>query len=207
MTWTTKTISIPKGRTFELPVRWESPIYKYTKIASISNDLPVRITTIDPHGIPPGWRVAIVAATGPKLLNAKRNPPIDSEYYRMIVVDANTLELDGISGVANAPHVANTGYLQWREPEDLAGYHARMDIKDVLDGEVLHHLNDTSGDITIDNDEKVIWLKIDAADTESLVARLDPPGVFDLEMISPTGKITAILAGPAEVLPEVTTTP
>jgi hypothetical protein len=207
VTWTTKTISIPKGRTFKLPVRWESPIYKYARIATISNELPVRITTTDPHGILPGWHVAIVAANGPKALNAKRNPPIDSDYYRMIVVDANTLELDGISGVAYAPHVANSGYLQWREPQDLTGYHARMDIKDVLDGEVLHHLSDTNGGIVIDNDEKTIWLEIDAADTESLVARLDPPGVFDLEMISPSGKITAILAGPAEVLPEVTTTP
>lgn len=194
---------IQQGATFQLPVRWESTPFVATRITSIENTNPARITTAEPHGIPPGWSVAVVGARGLAQLNAKENPP--RTFRRATVKSSTVIELNGFSAAMFGAHVAGSGYLQWYSPHDLAGYEASMDIRDPVDGSLILNLSTANERIEIDDGEKKIMLLIEAEATESLA--VGRPYVCDLEMVSPTGIITTILAGSVEVRPGITTTP
>lgn len=104
-------ITITQGATFKQPVRWETGEFTSIRIAAIENTAPVRIITDGPHGIPPGWNVAVVGVRGPTLLNDKANPP--RNFRRAKVINPTTIEFNGFSAAGLAPYVPNSGYLQW----------------------------------------------------------------------------------------------
>ena len=63
-------------------------------------------------------------------------------------------------------------------------------------------LTTENGGIAIDNAAKTITLTISAEDTEAIDWT---SGVYDLEMISDTDEVTAILTGRVSVSQEITT--
>ena len=194
-------IELRRGATYVLPVRWETTPWLYAAIASISLTAPVTITSAA-HAIPDGWKVAVVDAKGLTQLNAKNNPPKASDMRRATVVSATQIQFNEISAAAFGKHQAGSGYLAWLTPHSLAGYAARMQIKDRVGGAVLLSLTTENGGIALDDGGKVIEISITAAQTEALTKSA---GVYDLELVSPGGVVTALLEGAVSVASEVTT--
>lgn len=195
-------IELRRGSTFVLPVRWETEPWLYAAISSIALTAPVAITSAA-QAIPDGWNVAVVDAKGLTQLNAKNNPPKASDMRRATVVSSTVIQFNEISAAAFGKHTPSTGYLAWMTPHSLNGYTARMQIKDRVGGTVLLSLTSaTDGGITLDDTGKVIEITITAEQAEAITWT---SGVYDLELVSSGGVVTALLEGAVSVSTEVTT--
>lgn len=197
-------LEIEQGKTFEKVLHWETEPFITVPIAGITQAASVRVTTPTPHGLPNGWRVAVVDAKGMLNLNASSNPPVDEDMRRGTVIDGSTIEFNGLSSAAWKAHTAGTGYLQFYTPHDLADYTARMQIKGkVGDAVALIELTTENGGIDINETDKSITLNISATQTADIATW--KKGVYDLELVSPSEFVTALFKGAVTVIPEITT--
>ena len=178
----------------------------YKSITGITNAAPV-VITVPSHGIPDGWRVSLSSVGGMTQINAKNNPPkasddpYKSDYKTATLVSANAISLNLVNS-SEFDAFSSGGYVQFGTPIDLAGYTARLTIKDKVGGTVLLSLTTENGGIVIDNGAKTITLTIAATATDDFVWT---KGVFDMEMVSSTGVVSELLAGTVTVVKEVTT--
>ena len=193
-------LTILQGKTFEAVVKWETEPIVYKAITGITQAAPVRITCVG-HGVPNGWRVAVVSAKGMTQINAENSPPRSSEYVPATVIDSDTLDLNSVNSSLFKPYTSG-GYVQYYTPKDLTGYTARMTIKDEVGGTALLSLTTANSRIALDNTAKTITLTVDAADTETIDWTA---GVYDLELVGSDGSVTALLYGTVSVSEEVTT--
>jgi len=196
-----KDLVIEQGKTFTQVLRWEAPPILYKPITGITQTAPARVTCPG-HDIPNGWRVAVVSVKGMTQINAATSPPKDKDYHPATVFDANTIELNAVNAAEFKAYTSG-GYLQMNTPVDLIGFTARMSIKDRIGGTEIFRLDTTNGRITIDTATHLITLIISAADAAALQWK---KGVYDLELVSGAGVVTALLAGTVTVSKEVTTT-
>jgi hypothetical protein len=190
---------IRKGKTFSRVLRWAAAPYIYKAITAIAQTAPATITSTA-HGIPDGWRVAVVSVKGMTQINSEKSPPSGKDWHKATSVDANTVAINDINAADFSAYTSG-GYLQFLTPVDMAGYTARMSIKDVLGGTELLRLDTTNSRIVIDNTLKKITLTVDAA-TTAVITWTD--GVYDLEMVSGTD-VYLLLSGAVTVEDEVTT--
>ena len=201
-----KDLTIQQGKTFTLVLRWETEpvIRKAITGISFAGGSP-RITAAG-HGVPDGWRCTLYGVKGPKQLNAENNPPRSDDYHAATVLDADTIELNEINPYDEQgnewPAYVSGGFLQYNTPMDLTGYTARLAVKDKIGGTVLLSLTTENGGIAIDNVAKMITLTVEATATDDFVWTR---GVYDLEMVSPTGVVTALISGRVSISKEVTT--
>jgi hypothetical protein len=195
-----KDLAVRQGSTFVQLVRWETDVLTYKTISAVGLTAPVTITATG-HGVPNGWRVAITGAKGPTQINAASVPPKASDYVEATVVDANTLTINTINAVGLKAYTGN-GVLQYYTPHDLSGYTARLTVKDKLGGVELLSLTTENGGISVDNVGKLITITVTATASAALAW---VKGVYDLELVSPTGVVTALMYGTVTVTKEVTT--
>jgi|SRR6056297_178303 len=89
-------------------------------------------------------------------------------------------------------------------PVDLTDVLARMQVRKryTSDEAVLSVDSDTLGGVTVDPLTGVVDVEIPAADTAALPGRLR--GVYDLELLFPSGRVVRLLKGRVRVDPEVT---
>lgn len=200
----TQDLEILQGKTFQRIIRWETAPFIYKAITAITRAAPVSITATA-HGLPDGWRAAVVSAGGMRKINARKSPPIDTDFHQATVTDANTITFNEVSS-ADYEAYTSSGWLAYYTPVDLAGYTARLQIRATqADTTVLLTL-DTSAvspatGIYLDNTLKTITLIISATDA----AAIDwLEGVYDLELVSPAGVVTQLLSGAVTVVDEVT---
>ena len=197
---TKQKLTIEQGRTFRLPVYWESDVYAYVPVSAISQGAPCRVTTSEPHGLVNGWRAAVVSAKGMTEINALNSPPNDEDYRRVLVVTGTQIEFNDLNASDFTPYTSG-GYVQFRVPMDLTGRTARMTIRDKVGGAELLTLTTENSRIVIDVANKVIRLFLTAAETAGITWR---SGVYDLELISPSGDVDAVLVGTVVVVAEIT---
>lgn len=87
------------------------------------------------------------------------------------------------------------------DPVDLTGYSARMQIRrNVHSADALLSLTEGDG-LTLGDDLGTIRILIDADTSSDWVWR---SGVYDLELVMPTGEVLRLLEGDVKVSPEVT---
>ena len=201
---TTRDLVIKQGKTCVLVLRWEQDTILYKPITAITQTAPVRITSAS-HDIPDGWRGAVTNVKGMTEINAVANNIGDRDYHPITVVDANTVELNDVNAAGFKPYISG-GYLQINKPVDLAGYTARMDIKDKVGGSVL--ASSDAADVplniitlTLDTTNKTITLLISATNTAAIAWR---KGVYELEMVSASGVVDAVMTGQVAVTREIT---
>lgn len=207
-----KDLTIQQGKTFSLPVRWENGDLVVRKpITAISLAFGAPRLTVASHGLQAGWRTYVTRCQGMKQINAADIPPRDNDYHPATVIDATTVELNDIDPVDDNgkewPAYTEGGFLNWNAPVDLTGYTARMKIKDKVGGTVLASTDVLDAPknvltIAIDSALKTITLSIAATDTDDFAWKT---GVYDLEMVSASEVVTAILTGKVSVTREVTT--
>ena len=206
-----KDLTIQQGKTFSLVIRWETEPVVRKPIAGISLTTGAPRLGVPSHGMPDGWRCYATLVKGMTEVNAKNNPPKNSDLQIGTVVDAGTVEFNAVNPInENGREWAaytSGGFLVYNTPVDLAGYTARMDIKDKVGGTVLASTDVLDAPknvltIAVDNVAKTITLSILATDTDDFAWT---KGVYDLEMVGPTGTVTSIMSGKVTVTKEVTT--
>lgn len=175
---------IKKGKTLAKVYRWETGPIVYKPISAITKAAPCRVTAAT-HGIPSGWRVAIVSVKGMSEINAGNAPPKARDYHQATVVDANTVEFNDINS-ADYKAYTSGGYLQYNTPVDLSGYVGRCVIKDKVGGTVLASTEAAHAPLNIltlgiDNAAKTITLGMTAATAAALTWK---KGVFEIEMVA-----------------------
>lgn len=193
-------LTIRKGSTFSKVLRWESGTIVFKPVTGITAAAPP-VVTATAHGLPDGWRVALTNVRGMTQINAAKNPPKLAEYRKVKVLTANTCELTAVDASGYSPYTSG-GIAWYRQPTDLAGYTARMQIRESLDSAtVLLALTTENSRIALDNTLKTITLTINATDTAAIAWA---SGVYDLEMVSPGGVVTALIEGASISAGEVT---
>lgn len=197
-------LDIQQGKTFQQTIRIETADITYKPITAITNTAPVKITAIG-HGLKNGWRAAVVSVKGMTQINAAKTPPDESDYHLVTVVDADNVEFNSINAADYSTYTGG-GYLQYNTPLDLTGYTVRMQIRDKIGGTVL--ASTETGDAplntikaTVDAAENKILIEIAATDTAAFTWT---KGVYDVELVSPTGVVISPLSGEAVVKKEIT---
>ena len=201
----TKDLQINQGKTFSLVLRWETEPCVYRPITAIQQTAPVRLT-VNTTGLPDGWNCAVTNVKGMTEINAEANALRENDFNPVTIVDATTLEINSINAAGFKPYVSG-GILQFNTPVSLTGYTGRLQIKDKVGGTVL--ASTEAGDtplnflsVALDTANSTITITISATATAGLTWT---KGVYELEMVSPTGVVTAILSGKVTVSKEVTT--
>ena len=195
-----KDFTILQGKTFSAPIRWEAPPIVYKEIASMSQTAPFVLTTVVPHELPDGWRCAIVGAKGMTELNAEANAVKDKDYHVATVTGPSAIQFNDVNASGFKPY-ASGGHLQYNTPIDLAGFTARMQVRDKIGGTILVELTTATNEIILNNTAKTILLVLSAEETAAFTW---VKGVYDLELVSPAGVVTQLLSGKISVSKEVT---
>jgi hypothetical protein len=194
-------LTIKQGKTFSRVFRWGTDPILYKPITAISQGAPAQLT-VPGHGLPDGWPAAIVSVRGMTEINARHNPPWPIDYERLSLLDANTITLNKVDS-SNFTAYTSGGYVRTYTPVDLAGFIARMQIKDHKGGAVLASFTSAGGNITLDNTLKTITVRIEASATAGYAWTR---GVFDLELENVGASYTKeIASGNVVVVREVTT--
>jgi hypothetical protein len=185
-------LKIYQGSTFRETIRWESALKVYAPITNISKSAPMVVTASN-HGVPAGWRVKINGAIGMKEANT-------AEYITASEVSATAVTFNSINSLAFSTYTGG-GVLEYNQPVDLAGYTARMQIREKVTSEtVLETLTTSNGKILINNTSKTISMILSAASTESYTWK---SGVYSLEL-EKEGVVVPFIYGSVVVEREVT---
>lgn len=196
-------IVIIKGKTWSEVIRWEQPTLVYKAITSISKVGGSAVIGVVGHGVPEGWRVAVVSVKGMVEINAANWPLKDKDFHKATVLTADSIELNDINAADYKDYVSG-GFVVYRAPVDLTGFAARMSIKDKVGGTLLESLTSAGGEIDIDTVNYKITRTLDAVTTAAFTWK---KGVFDMEMVSPDGTpvVTLLDDGAVLIEQEVTT--
>jgi len=197
---TSEDLVVEQGKTFQRVVRWETTPVVYRPITAIPQTAPATLT-VTAHGIPDGWKAAVIDVKGMTEINAIASPPASKDFRRVTVVDSNTVQFNEISA-ASFKAYRSGGYLVYFTPVTLTGFVGRMTVRDRIGGAVLAALTTADGGVLIDAINNTITLVIPAADTAAYTWNR---GVYDLELESAGGVVTALLSGAITLTKEVTT--
>ncbi len=185
---------ITKGKSFTRVIRWVGPPFVYKPITAIPNTAPATVTATG-HGIPDGWRCAIVSVKGMDEINAVNDPPNESDYHQATVESGSVVSFNDINPADFGVYTSG-GYLKFATPVSLSGFTARMTIRDAYGGTSLLSLTSGSG-VTVDDTAKTITVTITATQTAAITW---DTAVYNLEMVSGAGVVTEILRGSISVL-------
>jgi hypothetical protein len=163
-------IHIVKGSTYLDRLRWATETFVFVQ-ATIVPGAPLLLDAPG-HEVPDDWRV--------KIEGAREIDP--GEWFQVRRVGAEILEVNRVNATHFKPHPVT---LRYHTPVDLAGYSARMQIRESEGGRVLLELTSEAPEgqprIVIDNAGKTIAREIPAAITATLRGSR---GVYDMEMVS-----------------------
>jgi hypothetical protein len=179
------TLKIIKGKTFERVVRWEKPPLVYKAITAITRAGGAVITSAS-HGVPNGWRVAVVSAGGMRQINAANWPLADDDFHVATVLTANTLELNDVNSTDYRAYTSG-GYLVYYTPASLSGIQARFQIRADEDSTAALVTADETDGITVDDSNKTMTLRLEATDTDDYTFE---EGVCEFEVQETDGTVT-----------------
>ena len=174
-------LNITQGKTFTITFRWAAEPVVYRDISTIENTAPVRLT-VPGHDMPDGWSFAVSGVEGMEKLNARRNPPADTEYHEATVVDPNTVEINKINGMLLDEYQGG-GAIQYMTPTDISDMSARMEVRTRAGGDLLLQLHSDNGELVLDPANHTITLRIAPEVTEGIDWRR---GVYDIEVFNET---------------------
>jgi hypothetical protein len=159
-----KDFTIEQGKTWNQIVRWETSPIVYKAISAITQAAPAQITTLASHGIPSGWRVAVVSVKGMTAINAATSPPKDKDYHVATVISPTLVELNDVNSAEYKTYTSG-GYLQYNTPADLNGFTASMSIKTKIGTPVLLQsvaggTSSTTRPTAAGTDGTVVWVSV-----------------------------------------------
>jgi hypothetical protein len=183
-----------QGSTFSEVLRWESSTKVYKTITAISKTAPVVINAVA-HGIPVGWRTKVTNVVGMTAINST------DTYNTVSAVTADTVTLNDINSLGYTAYTSG-GVLEYNLPVDLAGFTARMQIREKLTSTAtIKDLTTGNGGVVLDNTLKTITIFMSATDTAALTFST---AVYSLELVSSGGIVTQLITGNMTLVQEVT---
>jgi len=201
MSCPTQDITIVKGKTFARVLRWESLPLVYKPITAITQAAPVVISAAA-HGLPDGWRVAVVSVQGMREINAKvpgkGEPPSANGFRKATVLTSGTIALNAVNSLEFSPYTSG-GTLVYYTPVSLAGATARLQIRATEEATAVLLNLVSPTDIVLDDTAKTSTITITAAVTAAFTFLT---GVYELE-ITISGVVTQLLRGSVTVVEEV----
>lgn len=187
---------IYQGSTFEQIYRWESETKVYVPISSISKAAPCVVTTSNQHSLPVGWRFRVVGAGGMKEINS-----VDDSYYLATNTSATSATINQINSLMYTPYTSG-GVIEYNQPVPLAGYSARMQIRETVDSPTaLYSTDSVTGHLTLDLQLMTISIKIPAQVTQGFTFST---AVYSIELYTSNGLVLPFLTGNLTLVPEVT---
>ncbi|GLK88327.1 hypothetical protein [Pseudomonas turukhanskensis] len=175
-------LSIVQGATLRESIRVMQSTFEYRPIAAISATAPVLLTVA--HELPKDWPVWIQNVQGLPELNRAFN----QAQLLASVIDADTLEINAISGVGRK---GAGGMLIYHPPVDLTGATAVLQVLDEKGAKVLEVAPEVHAAGWID-------INLTATETSALTWR---KGTWLLNALMPNGEVLSLFTGPAEVVP------
>lgn len=189
-------IVILQGADWQPVLQWLSEDMLHKSITNVQIGLPT-VLTVPSHGLDVNSRlpVWITNVQGPRALNTDDYRCVEPRWAT--VMDADTLAVDFDSG-SLLPYKSG-GVLTLRPAMDLTGWTARHEIHSSIDSpDVLNSLTTENGGITLGADG-TITLHMTAAQSTALGA---VNGVYNLELIDPTGIVWRFSEGSVCVSPD-----
>ena len=187
---------IYQGSTFQETFRWESETKVYVPISAIAKAAPCVVTTTTPHNLPIGWRFRVVGAGGMKEINST------SEEYHLstLIPTATTVEINQVNSLAYTAYTSG-GVIEFNQPVSLAGYAARMQIRETVDSAtIIHEATTQNTQISLDNTTKTIQITLLANVTQAFTFST---AVYSLELYNGNNVIPFIY-GNLTLVQEVT---
>jgi hypothetical protein len=187
---------IYQGSTFQEVYRWESQTKVYVPITQISKNAPCVITAAQ-HNIPLGWRFRVVGAGGMKELNST-----GESTYLATDTTTDTITVNQVNSLQYSAFTSG-GVVEYNKPVPLAGYSARMQIRETVDSATVLYsgTSGVGGDIMLNTTDYTIGIKIPAATTQAFEFAT---AVYSLELYDTNGVVVPFLTGNLTLVPEVT---
>lgn len=187
---------IYQGSTFQETYRWESETKVYVPIQSISKAAPCVITTQSNHNVVEGWRFRVVGAGGMKEINS---PTADSFYVATSVTNTG-IEINKVNSLQFTNYTSG-GVVEYNQPISLAGYSARMQIRETVDsGTILHEATTVNGQLEVNDIYKFIRITLLANVTQAFTFST---AVYSLELYN-GNNVLPFLSGNLTLVREVT---
>jgi hypothetical protein len=175
---------IYQGSTFTEEIRWESDTKVYKPITSIFAAAPLVVTAVA-HGAPVGWRAKITNVLGMTDVNS-------DEYKTITGTTTDTLTFNDINAAGYKAYISG-GILEYSQPNSLAGYTARMQIREKLTSTtVIESLTTENSMIVLDDTLKKITITIPATATELYTFK---SAVYSLELVNGAIVIPLVYGG------------
>ena len=196
-------LCLRRGEDVDLPLRFESSVWRYIIIDSVNQGAPVVITTDGAHGLADRWRGVIINGTGGNIPIAAERPLNklrDSDYIAFDVTDTDELEINGVVSIGWSAY-AGGSVIAVPVPVDLGEFvEARMQIN-TPSGEMVRYMT-SADDLVFDIPNNAIRLKFSVP--------IDMPlGIHnhDIELVRADGTVKPVASfeSPVVVLPEQTT--
>jgi hypothetical protein len=187
---------IYQGSTFQETFRWESETKVYVPISSIAKSAPCVVTTTTPHNLPIGWRFRVVGAGGMKEINST-----GEEYHlSTLTPTTTTIEINQVNSLAYNAYTSG-GVVEFNMPVSLAGYAARMQIRETVDSTtVIHEATTQNSQIVLDNTTKTIQITMLANVTQNFTFST---AVYSLELYN-GNNVIPFINGNLTLVQEVT---
>lgn len=215
-----KEILITRGDTFSMVVLWEDrDVIVRKPITAISLASGAPRLSVAAHGLVAGWRAYCTMVGGMREINAENIPPRDRDFHEVTVINADTIELNGVDPVDDSGRAwsayTSGGFLNFYAVKDLSAATARMQIKTKIGGELIASSEAADSPLDIISIDVSPSLKrttivIAATDTAAIVAK---HGVTNLEMVEAGDIVTKLKLtsspkdepDPVRIVGEVTT--
>ena len=187
---------IYQGGTFQETFRWESETKVYVPISSIAKSAPCVITTSEAHNLPTGWRFRVVGAGGMKEINS-----VGEDYHlSTLTPTTTTVEINQVNSLAYTAYTSG-GVIEFNQPVSLAGFAARMQIRETVDSStVIHEATTQNSQIVIDDVNKTIQITLLANITQTFNF---PTAVYSLELYN-GNNVIPFINGNLTLVQEVT---
>lgn len=199
-------LTLLQGTTCRTLFRYAQPTAVAVAVAVAAATSPALITTATDHGLPTDpWPVQLWV-TPPRGCGLTLWRPVDVEAQACQAVTllatrtgTDTLTVP-VSALTASPFPL-PAELRFFPPVDLTDYTARMQVRAAIDSDiVLLALSTDDGTIEVEVEGRVTLV----VPPELTAGAIWRTGVYDLELISPTGEVIRLVGGPVTLVPEVT---
>jgi hypothetical protein len=186
---------IYQGSTFSETFRWESATKIYKSITNVTKAAPV-VLSVPAHGIKNGWRFRVTNVNGMKEINTVNT----ESYYFASNTTSDTITINDINSLGFTTYT-NGGVIEYNQPVDLAGFTARMQIREkITSTDIIDSLTTENGRIVIDTVNSYITINIPANITQTYNF---PSAVYSLELVR-SQEVIPFLIGTLTLNREVT---
>ena len=186
---------IYQGSTFQETYRWESETKVYVPIQTVQKSAPCQIATQLPHNLPQGWRFRVVGAGGMKEINS-----VGDSYYLSTAVTGTTIEINQVNSLQFSNYTTG-GVIEFNQPVNLAGFQARMQIRETVDSpDIIHEATTENGQLVVDNAGKFIQVTMLGNVTQNFTFST---AVYSLELYN-GNNVIPFIAGNLTLKQEVT---